>query len=109
MRLAVFLLSLACLPQATSAGEDLHDRVEHGYAENDGVRIHLGRARVHDDPKVGKDRTRESKPIEITRPGWYRLEIWYFEKRNTSTLEVKWKTPGSERFTSIPAADLKHL
>ena len=41
---------------------------------------------MHDDPKVGKDRTRESKPIEITQPGWYLLEICYFEKRNTSTL-----------------------
>ena len=76
---------------------------------NDGVRIHLGGARVHDDPKVGKDRTRESKPIEIAQPGWYPLEIWYFEKRGTSTLEVLWKTPNSDRFTSIPSADLKHL
>jgi hypothetical protein len=42
---------------------------------NDGVRIHLGGARVHDDPTVGKDRTRESAPFEISQPGWYPLRI----------------------------------
>lgn len=76
---------------------------------NDGVRIHLGGARVHDDPAVGKDRTRESAPFEISQPGWYPLEIWYFEKRGTSTLKIQWKTPESDGFTSIPGADLKHL
>ena len=76
---------------------------------NDGVRIHLGVARVHDDPKVGKDRTLQSKPFEISQPGWYPLEIWYFEKRGTSTLEVQWKTPESGGFTAIPGEDLKHL
>ena len=76
---------------------------------NDGVRVHLGGARVHDDPAVGKDRTRQSKPFEITQPGWYPLEVWYFEKRGTSTLEIQWKTPETDDFTWIPGDHLKHL
>ena len=76
---------------------------------NDGVRIHLGGARIHNDPKVGPDRTVESAAFQITQAGWYPLKIWYFEKRGTSTLEVLWMTPQSSSFKSIPTADLKHL
>lgn len=75
---------------------------------NDGVRIHLGGARIHDDPKVGPERTLESAPFQISEPGWYPLSIWYFEKRGSAVLEVLWKTPQSGGFTSIPAEDLKH-
>ena len=75
---------------------------------NDGVRIHLGGARIHDDPKVGPERTLETTPFQIGEPGWYPLNIWYFEKRGSAVLEVLWKTPRSGGFTSIPAEDLKH-
>lgn len=75
---------------------------------NDGVRIFLGDALVHDDPKVGPDRTTESAPFQITTPGWYPLTVWYFEKRGSSTLAVLWQTPQSGGFQSIPAENLKH-
>jgi hypothetical protein len=76
---------------------------------NDGIRIHLGGARIHNDPKVGPDRTVESAAFQITQAGWYPLKIWYFEKRGTSTMEILWKTPQSGSFKSISAGDLKHL
>ena len=75
---------------------------------NDGARIYLGGALVHDDPKVGPDRTVESQPFQIGQAGWYPIKIWYYEKRGGSTLDVQWKTPGDAAFAAIPSEDLKH-
>jgi hypothetical protein len=75
---------------------------------NDGVMIQLGGALVHDDPKVGADRTSEPIPVEISAPGWYALEIWYFEKKGTATLDVLWSPPGGSTFETITAEVLGH-
>ena len=75
---------------------------------NDGVRIQLGGALLHDDPKVGFDRTSEPIPVEISEPGWYALEIWYFEKKGTATLDIRWSRPGRDGFEPITAEVLKH-
>lgn len=75
---------------------------------NDGVRIQLGGALLHEDPKVGFDRTSEPIPVEISKPGWYALEIWYFEKKGTATLDILWSRPGRARFELITAEVLKH-
>ena len=70
---------------------------------NDGVRVQIGGALLYDDPKVGVERTSEPIPVEISEPGWYPLEIWYFEKKGTSTLDVLWSRPGSSTFETIAA------
>lgn len=75
---------------------------------NDGVRIQLGGALLHEDPKVGFDRTSEPVPVEMSKPGWYALEIWYFEKKGTATLDILWSRPGRGHFESITAEVLKH-
>jgi hypothetical protein len=46
--------------------------------------------------------------VEISAPGWYALEIWYFEKKGTATLDVLWSRPGSSGFETIAAEVLKH-
>ena len=75
---------------------------------NDGVRIFLGGEMIHDDPQVAPDRIKKSRPFEVAEPGWYPLTVWYFEKHNTSTLWVLWKTPQAVDFQSIPLENLKH-
>lgn len=108
-------------PVLTSEKEDLVGAYISGYllfeapgeyrfqvTNNDGVSIHLGGALLYDDPKVGAERTSEPIPIEISAPGWYALEIWYFEKKGTATLDVLWSPPGSTGFETIAAAVLKH-
>jgi hypothetical protein len=105
----------------TSGKEDLVGAYISGYLQfetpgdyrfqvtnNDGVSIHLGGALLYDDPKVGAERTSEPIPIEISAPGWYALEIWYFEKKGTATLDVLWSRPGSSGFETIAAEVLKH-
>ena len=75
---------------------------------NDGVRVHLGGARIHDDPRTGPARTSDPIPVEVTEPGFYDLEIWYFEKRGTATLELLWSAPGGNSFAEIPTSAMKH-
>lgn len=75
---------------------------------NDGVRIHLGGALLYDDPRTGPDRSSPNLPVMIETPGWYDLEIFYFEKRGTATLDVLWTPPGASGYEAIPAAALKH-
>jgi hypothetical protein len=75
---------------------------------NDGVRLHLGGARIHDDPGTGPARTSDPIPVQVTEPGWYPLELWYFEKRGTSTLRIAWSPPGQDGMSDLPADVLRH-
>lgn len=75
---------------------------------NDGVRVTLGGVVIHEDPTVHPDTTSPPIPVEIERPGWYPLDILYFEKKRTSTLKLHWQPPGASGFAAVPAAVLKH-
>lgn len=75
---------------------------------NDGVRVSLGGEKIYEDPNVHPDRTSNPIPVTIEQAGLYRLEVLYFEKKNTSTLQVSWSPPGSNGFVFLPATVLKH-
>lgn len=75
---------------------------------NDGVRLSLGGEMIFEDPEVHADWTSEPIPVSIAEPGWYALDVLYFEKKSTSTLIVRWKPPGASEFEVVPAAALKH-
>ncbi len=76
---------------------------------NDGVQLDIGGVMIFTDPVVHPDEFSEELPVQITQPGWYPIEVIYFEKRNTSTLELYWKTPGSAAdFTFVPADAFAH-
>ena len=77
---------------------------------NDGVRLEIGGITVFSDPAVHADRFSQPVPIEIETPGWYPLSILYFEKRNTSTLQLYWAKPGAEGgLTLVPGDAFAHL
>ncbi len=63
---------------------------------NDGVELAIGGETILSDPTVHADRFSGLVTVEIDRPGWYPLDLLYFEKRNTSTLELYWLLPGEE-------------
>ena len=63
---------------------------------NDGLEVSIGGARVVYDPDVHGDRYSQPVEIEIKTVGWYPLEAWYFERKNTSTLRLFWLTPDEE-------------
>ncbi len=78
---------------------------------NDGVELTIGGQVVIRDPNVHADRYSELTLVEIDEPGWYRLELLYFEKRNTSTLELYWLPPGATAggLTFVPADSFAHI
>lgn len=75
---------------------------------NDGIRISLGGAEIYQDPNVHADRTSDPISVEIAEAGWYPLEVLYFEKKNTSTIQLYWSPPGGSSFDAVPASALKH-
>ena len=77
---------------------------------NDGVRLWLGGQFIVEDP--GVHTARVSDPIEVTveKPGWYPLEMLYYERKNTSTLVLHWAKPSdSDNFSIVPASYLAHI
>lgn len=55
---------------------------------NDGVSLTIDGKRLIHDPGVHADRFSPLVRVQIDMPGWYPLELLYFEKRNTSTLQL---------------------
>ncbi len=78
---------------------------------NDGIRVSVGGQFLLEDPDVHGDRYSEPGSLTVTDPGWYPISILYFERRNTSTLELYWRPPGEEGGTMplVPAEALAHL
>jgi len=75
---------------------------------NDGVRVEIGGKLVHEDPGVHPDTTSDRIDVKVDRPGWYPIQIAYFQKRNTATLIVRWSAPGESKMAPIPARALAH-
>jgi hypothetical protein len=76
---------------------------------NDGLRVRLAGAVVIEDPDVHADRYSENAEINIAEPGWYEIRITYFERKNTSTLQLYWQPPGADGFEIVPAAAFGHV
>jgi hypothetical protein len=76
---------------------------------NDGVRLEIGGQRIHEDPGVHSDTTSDRIDVKIDQPGWYPIQIMYFQKRYTATLVVRWIGPGETgKLTPVPPAALAH-
>jgi len=77
---------------------------------NDGVRVELGGAILYEDDTVHSDDTSERIDVKVDTPGWYPLQIHYFEKRNTSTLMLRWIGPGEKgKPQVVPAKAFGHV
>lgn len=75
---------------------------------NDGVRLSIGGKEIYDYPFVTPDNFSPNLEVQIDKPGWYPISLIYFEKRNTSTLEMYWQPPGADGFEFIPAEAFAH-
>ena len=83
---------------------------------NDGIRIFLGEKRIINDPYWhggGDELTPEARitisQITISKTGWYRFKIKFFQRKGTATLQMFWKKPGDEEFSFIPAEAYGHI
>jgi hypothetical protein len=75
---------------------------------NDGVRVTLSGRKVFEDPGVHKAETSPDLVYDVTEPGWYPLDILYYQKKGTSALQLHWQTPGAEGFVAVPGSAFKH-
>jgi hypothetical protein len=71
---------------------------------NDGLSVDLGGTTVVYDPDVHADRYSQPVEVEIKKAGWYPLDVWYFERKATSTLRLYWLKPDEEEgsMTIVP-------
>ncbi len=76
---------------------------------NDGVYVSIGDKLIYEDPTVHADRFSDELVLEISEPGWYPIHIKYFEKKNTSTLELYWEAPGGPEMDYVPASAFAHI
>ncbi|WP_169545340.1 PA14 domain-containing protein [Sneathiella aquimaris] len=76
---------------------------------NDGVRLTIGDKMIYEDPEVHADRFSDEITLEISEPGWYPVRVLYFEKKNTSTLELYWDPPGPEEVDYVPTKAFAHI
>ncbi|MGH6959872.1 MAG: PA14 domain-containing protein [Dongiaceae bacterium] len=75
---------------------------------NDGVRVKLAGQVIIEDPDVHADQFSENAELNITEAGWYELAVTYFERENTSTLQLYWQRPGASEFEIVPAEAFAH-
>jgi hypothetical protein len=76
---------------------------------NDGVDLKIGGKEIIADTGVHPDRYSELVTVKVAQPGWYSLDLLYFEKRNTATLELFWLQPGeSGQLNHAPADAFAH-
>jgi hypothetical protein len=76
---------------------------------NDGFRLYIGNDQVIDDPGVHPDKLSDPGEVEALKGGWYPVEIKYFQRKGTATLELYWQPPGAEAFTIIPEEVYAHI
>lgn len=79
---------------------------------NDGVRLEIGGQFIHEDPDKHSNRLSKNIPVEITEPGWYPININYFQKKGTWALDLLWFKPGEVPegdAAVVPAEAYAHL
>jgi hypothetical protein len=79
---------------------------------NDGVRVEIGGKLLYEDPTVHADDTSDRIDVKIDQPGWYPIQVLYYEKKRTATLVLRWVPPGSDakaKPVAVPAAAFARL
>jgi hypothetical protein len=75
---------------------------------NDGVEIRVAGNRVAYDPTVHGDRSTDPIDLQVNAPGWYPIQVRYYQRKGTATLIFKWHVPGSDGFTAVPPTAYGH-
>jgi hypothetical protein len=70
---------------------------------NDGARVLVGGQVVVEDPAQHRDRLSVPVTATIDNPGWYPLEVKYFQRKGTASFSLQWRPPGASEFQPIPA------
>jgi hypothetical protein len=74
---------------------------------NDGVRVTLGGKKILEDDYVHSDRMSKLADVEVKEPGWYPLNVLYFQRKGTYALQLFWQKPGGAQ-EIVPAEAFAH-
>ena len=75
---------------------------------NDGVRVFIDGKQILEDPDVHRDRFSEPGTMTVGAPGWYPLDIQYFQCKGTAALSLYWQPPGTDNLVPVPADAYRH-
>ncbi len=79
---------------------------------NDGFDMDIGGAFILSDPSVHFDQWSDIETVEIAEPGWYDLEMVYYNRKGTATLELYWRPPWDKSegdMQLVPAEVFAHI
>jgi hypothetical protein len=75
---------------------------------NDGITVWVCDKRIVWQPGVQTDHFSNEVVLDIQKPGWYPLQIKYFQRIGTAAIAVYWKLPGKDSFSVVPAEAYSH-
>ena len=75
---------------------------------NDGVRVTLGGKKILQDDFVHSDHMSNIAEVEVEQPGWFKLNVLYFQRKGTSALQLFWQKPGGAQ-EIVPAEAYAHF
>jgi len=75
---------------------------------NDGAQVTIGGERVVKDDRPHPTRFSKTASLSVAKPGWYKIEILYFEKKGNSVLELHWALPSGGGFAIVPVEAFGH-
>lgn len=75
---------------------------------NDGIIVKLSDVVALNDPEQHSDRLSNLAYVAIDEPGWYPVELEYFQRKGTAALKLFWKTPGTASMVPVPAQMFAH-
>ena len=75
---------------------------------NDGARVTLGGKKILEDDFVHSDRMSKVAEVEVKEPGWYALNVLYFQRKGSYALQLFWQRPGGAQ-EIVPAEAFARL
>ena len=76
---------------------------------NDGFRFAIDGRTIIEDPSVHSDRMSQRTIVEVTKPGWYPVQVLYFQRKGTATIQLFWQAPENDQQVPVPAQAYAHL
>jgi len=73
---------------------------------NDGIRVSIGGSILLEDSKPHGDRDTEPAQVSISEPGWYPIEVIWYERKGSYVLNLSWSKNGG--FTIIAPEYFSH-